>query len=51
MMKYSFHPDAEQELRDAIDYYETCTPGLDMEFADEVYSTIQRVMYLPEAWS
>ncbi len=51
MMKYSFHSDAEQELRDAMDYYETCSPGLGMEFADEIYSTVQRIIYFPKAWS
>lgn len=50
-MKYSFHPDAEQELMDAMDYYEICIPGLGLEFADEIYSTIQRVICFPESWS
>ena len=39
-MKYSFHPSARAELNDSIDYYEDYRPGLGLEFAEEVYSTI-----------
>ncbi len=50
-MTYSFHPEAEEELARAVDYYETYSPGLGMEFADEIYATIQRIIRFPEAWS
>ena len=50
-MRYSFHPSAEFELNEAIDYYEECRPGLGLEFAREVYSAIQRIIHFPEAWS
>ena len=50
-MKYSFHPSAKIELQKAINYYEECQPGLGLEFAREVYSTIQRIIHFPEAWS
>ena len=50
-MKYSFHPSAKIELQKAINYYEGCQPGLGLEFAREVYSTIQRIIHFPEAWS
>lgn len=32
-MKVDFHPEAEAELVAAIDYYETCEPGLGLAFA------------------
>lgn len=50
-MSYSFHPDAKRELFEAINYYEECKDGLGLEFAKEVYSTIQRIIRFPEAWS
>ncbi|MBU0700647.1 type II toxin-antitoxin system RelE/ParE family toxin [bacterium] len=50
-MKYSFHPSARTELNDSINYYEDCHQGLGLEFAEEVYSTIQRILWFPEAWS
>ncbi len=40
-MKYGFHPEAEEEFLDAIDYYEGCEPGLGYDFAIEVHSTIR----------
>ena len=49
-MTYSFHPDAELELNQAIDYYEECQVGLGLEFADEVYKTVQRILAFPNAW-
>jgi plasmid stabilization system protein ParE len=49
-MKYFFHPDAEEELNLAIDYYQERKLGLGYEFATEIYKTIQRVMEFPNAW-
>ena len=49
-MKYLFHPDAEQEFNAAIDYYEECKTGLGLEFANEVYKAIQRIIQFPTAW-
>ena len=49
-MKYSFHPAAEKELNDAIDYYNERQNGLGLEFAKEVYSVIQNVVSFPQAW-
>jgi len=45
-MKYSFHP--EEEFLDAIDYYEE--KGLGLDFAFEVYATIERIKSFPKAW-
>jgi len=49
-MKYLFHPEAEMELNVAIDYYEECKDGLGLEFANEIYKTIQRILAFPTAW-
>ena len=49
-MKYSFHPDAELELNDSVDYYEECKTNLGSEFAYEVQKTIQRILEFPTAW-
>ena len=50
-MKYSFHPAAEKELADAVDYYNDCQSGLGLEFAKEIYRTIQNILLLPDAWA
>ncbi len=49
-MTYAFHPDAEIEFNQAIDYYEGCQTNLGLEFVDEVYKTIQRILTFPNAW-
>ena len=49
-MKFYFHPRADHELDDTVSYYEECQTGLGMEFAEEVYVTIARIMEYPEAW-
>lgn len=50
-MNYSFHPLAETELNEAIDYYNECQFDLGKEFNKEVYSTIQTISAFPKAWS
>ena len=49
-MNFSFHPEAEDEFNDAIEYYETVSTGLGYDFAMEVYATIQRITDFPRAW-
>ena len=49
-MKFSFHPEAEAELGEAVDYYEGVEPGLGLDFAAEVNDAIQRAASLPKAW-
>jgi hypothetical protein len=51
LLKYSFHPDAEKELKEAIVYYNECQDGLGFEFAEETYLTIQNILSFPHAWS
>jgi len=50
-MKFYFHPDAKEELDGATAYYEQCQPGLGLEFAEEAYATIARIIQHPNAWS
>lgn len=50
-MSFSFHPEAEEEFNKAIEYYEEVEPGLGYDFALEIYSTIQRSVEFPKAWS
>ncbi len=49
-MKFFFHPDAEIELNEHIDYYEKLQNGLGYRFANEIYKTIYRVTEYPLAW-
>ncbi|MDD3769282.1 type II toxin-antitoxin system RelE/ParE family toxin [Sulfuricurvum sp. IAE1] len=49
-MNFRFHPDAEIEFNHAIDYYEECQKNLGLEFAQEVYATIHRIIDFPDAW-
>jgi hypothetical protein len=48
-MRFSFHPEAEAEFNDAIDYYEDKEGGLGYDFAVEVYVTIQRITAFTKA--
>ncbi|MDY6987675.1 MAG: type II toxin-antitoxin system RelE/ParE family toxin [Thermodesulfobacteriota bacterium] len=50
-MRYYFHEHAASELDGAVEYYEDCRHGLGIEFAQEVYATINRIIQYPEAWS
>ncbi|MBI4651961.1 type II toxin-antitoxin system RelE/ParE family toxin [Candidatus Desantisbacteria bacterium] len=49
-MNYSFHPEAEEEFIEAINYYEEKESGLGYDFAIEVYLTIERTIAFPKAW-
>jgi plasmid stabilization system protein ParE len=50
-MDYAFHPAAEAELNEAIDYYESVQPGLGVDLADEAQQAIVRAAKYPRAWS
>lgn len=41
---------ARTDLRDAVRYYESQSPGLGTEFRAEVRSAIERIEALPDAW-
>ncbi|GAB6268005.1 MAG: hypothetical protein STSR0002_07460 [Smithella sp.] len=46
-MTFYFHKEAETEFLEAIEYYESCTPGLGEDFSLEVNSTIQNICPIP----
>ena len=48
-MKCAFHPEAEAELSQAVDYYNACQPHLGKDFAREVYATIRNTKPLVTA--
>lgn len=50
-MNFYFHEDAETEFDRAIAYYEDSRSGLGLEFAQEVYAAITRIIQFPDAWS
>ncbi len=50
-MKYTFHPEAELELENSIAYYEACQIGMGYNFALEIHSAINRIIYNPKAWT
>ena len=49
-MNFSFHPEAEKEFNQAIDYYEDLQENLGLEFAQEIFDAIQRITKYPLAW-
>ncbi|MBI4595195.1 MAG: type II toxin-antitoxin system RelE/ParE family toxin [Candidatus Tectomicrobia bacterium] len=50
-MKYHFHPEAEAEFNEAVDYYDGTQEDLGLEFAEEVYTTIENICQFPLAWT
>lgn len=49
-MSFRFHPEAEQEFREAVAYYEEVESGLGYDLSVEGYSAVQRAVSYPEAW-
>ena len=49
-MKFTFHPEALEEYREAARYYETQRSGLGMSFIIEIEATIQRIQEAPKRW-
>jgi len=50
-MNYKFLPAAEQDLIDAVVYYESCEHSLGIDFVIEVDKTISRIIEYPTAWT
>ena len=50
-MTYRFLSPALGDLTEAINYYDTASPGLGGEFIDEIEATIRRIILDPEAWT
>lgn len=49
-MIFSFHPEAEEEFRAAIDYYEDREAGLGYDFSLEVFTAIHNIITHPNAF-
>ena len=49
-MKIRFLSPANNELDDAVRYYDHQLPGLGFRFFQEVTSAIERIKFMPEAW-
>ncbi len=49
-MNVLFHPDAELEFNEAIDYYEEVENGLGYDFSIEITNAISRIVAFPNAW-
>ena len=50
-MTYRFLSPAQRDLAEAVEYYERASPGLGLEFLDEVERTVSRILLNPEAWT
>ena len=50
-MKFLFHPEAERELNQAVDYYKNCQPSLGLDFLREIYISIHNILAYPQAWT
>ena len=48
-MTYRFLSPAQQDLAEAMRYYEGAVPGLGLEFLEELERTVQRILHQPEA--
>ena len=49
-MTFSFHPEAEAEFNESIEYYEEREQGLGYDFSIEVFECIQKIVNYPTAW-
>jgi len=49
-MTFSFHPEAEKEFENALEYYEACERGRGEEFYLEVHAAIDRILSFPQTW-
>lgn len=49
-MSFSFHAEAEEELTEAVSYYEKCDTGLGLDLSREVYAAIQNAVDYPFMW-
>ena len=50
-MKIEFLATAEEELTEAVNYYNRQSEGLGFDFAAEVKRTLKRIIQYPEAWT
>ena len=50
-MNYEFHPEAESEFFEAINYLEGQEWGLGKAFAREIFASIRKITFFPFAWT
>jgi plasmid stabilization system protein ParE len=50
-MTYRFLPEAENDLINAVTYYEDCQQSLGIDFTFEVDKAIARILEYPTAWT
>ena len=50
-MKVRFISPANNELDEAVRYYDHQLPGLGFRFFQEVTAAIDRIRFMPEAWT
>jgi plasmid stabilization system protein ParE len=49
-MTFGFHPAAEEEFYEAVQYYEAFEKALARDFSIEVHSAIQNILDYPSGW-
>jgi hypothetical protein len=49
-MKLWFHPEAEDDVAAAAEYYEACEQGLGEDFFLEVEASLANILAYPSAW-
>ena len=49
-MRVEYHPAVEHELREIIEYYDKCAPGLGAEFLNEFERQILKIVSMPFRW-
>lgn len=50
-MQAIFHPQAEQELEEALAWYDGLSRKLGNQFLDEVEKALDRIIAFPQAWA
>ena len=50
MKPITLHPDADNELTEAVRYYESCEAGLGSDLLGEVEKAFDQISTNPEAW-
>ena len=48
--RVEYHPKIEQELREVINYYDSCSVGLGIEFLHEFERHILKIASMPNQW-
>jgi plasmid stabilization system protein ParE len=49
-VKFSFHPEADEELDSAVSYYENCESGLGLDFLRMIDACIRNAIDYPLMW-